>query len=95
VSIISALVLAFHLISANTLKSFFVNIFVALATLAASMYIGENWGGKNKIPGVTNYNDAVQSTKTVRGQLALLSLTWGATAVVELWAIMFGLVSKK
>jgi len=93
VSIISALVLAFHLISANTLKSFFVNIFVALATLAASMYIGENWGGKNKIPGVTNYNDAVQSTKT--GQLALLSLTWGATAVVELWAIMFGLVSKK
>jgi hypothetical protein len=73
----------------------FVNIFVAMATMAASMYIGDHWDGKGKVPAMTNYNDAVLSTQTVRGQLALLSISWGATGLLELWNIIFGVVGGK
>lgn len=54
------------------------------------MYIGDHWDHKSKVPTMSNYNSAISSTQTTRGQLALLSIAWGGTAVVELFKIVVG-----
>ncbi|KAF2668347.1 hypothetical protein BT63DRAFT_425669 [Microthyrium microscopicum] len=88
-SLLFASALALHLVSSG-FKSLSTNVFGALMTAAASVYIGGHWDAKGNIPLVTSYNDALRSTQTIRGQLALVGVVWALSSVVELYSLLFG-----
>ena len=83
----SALVLAFHLIGPGS-KSLLLNVVAGLATAGASVHMGNFWDQKGKVPFVQGYNEAIESSKIIRGQLALLGLLWGVSSFSQLFGLL-------
>ena len=59
-----------------------------LATGGASVHMGNFYDQKGKVPLVDNYNEAIESSKVVRGQLALIGLLWGLSSFLQLLGVL-------
>jgi hypothetical protein len=66
-----------------------LNAIACVGTLVASGHMGKFWDEKGKIPFIGNYNDAVDSSQTIRGQLALLGLSWGITSFFAVFGLLW------
>ena len=63
---------------------------VGAITAFASVYMSDYWREKSKVPFMTGYNAAIDSTKVVREQLALVGVTWMVSSVLEIFRIIIG-----
>jgi len=86
-SSVTSILLALHIISSGP-KSLMLNVAAGLATAGASVHMGHFWDDKGKVPLIQDYNDAVDSSKTIRGQLALLGLLWGASSFFAIFNVL-------
>jgi hypothetical protein len=62
-----------------------LTLFIAITTAGSSVYMGDYWDRKGKVPLVSGYNEAVVSTKQMRGILALLGIFWGVSFLLEMF----------
>lgn len=66
-----------------------MNVACAVATAAASVYMGNYWDQKGTVPLVNKYNEAVDSTKEIRRQLALIGIVWMSSTLLEIYSVIF------
>jgi hypothetical protein len=83
----ASLLLGFHIITSGP-KSLILNVAAGLATAGASVHMGGFWDEKGKVPFMTDYNDAVDSSKVIRGHLALIGLLWGVSSFFSLFEVL-------
>jgi hypothetical protein len=62
-----------------------MNAVNAAVTAGASVYMGEFWDQKGKIPMIASYNEALESTRSIRNQLALLGIVWALSTFLSLF----------
>ena len=74
--------MSFGLISGG-FRTLFLDMIACGATAGASVYLGDFWDQKSKVPMVSSYSDAVESTKRMRGHLALLGILWGLSLFLD------------
>jgi hypothetical protein len=84
---ISAIALSLGFVSSG-FKGLAVNVAAGAASASASVYMGHFWDEKGKVPFVDGYNEAIESSKAIRGQLALLGLLWGVSSFFHLLSIL-------
>jgi hypothetical protein len=65
-------------------KGLALNVAAGLATAGASVHMGDFYDQKGKVPLINTYNEALESSKVVRGQLALIGLLWCTSSFVQL-----------
>jgi len=83
----TSIALLFGVISPGS-TSLLLTALTGLGCGAASVHMGQFWDQKAKIPLMTDFNDAINSSKAIRGQLALLGLLWGISLFFEILHIM-------
>jgi len=86
-STITSLVLALHVVPSGS-KNLALNVAAGLATAGASVYMGHFWDEKAKVPLMQDYNDAINSSKTIRGQLALIGMLWGVSSFFSVFDVL-------
>jgi hypothetical protein len=79
--------LLFGLVSPGS-KSMLFTALSGMSCAAATLYIGQFYENKSKIITMTDYNSAITSSKSIRGQLALLSLLWGVSLFFEILHVL-------
>ena len=83
----ASIVLALGFVGSGV-KGLVLNVAAGLATASGSVYMGHFWDQKGKVPFVDGYNEAVDSSKVIRGQLALLGLLWAVSSFFHLLNIL-------
>jgi hypothetical protein len=68
--------------------AFLLNVSAGLMTAAASVHMGKFWDDKTKVPLIDNYNEAIDSSKTSRQQLALVGGLWACTSFLAVFRLL-------
>jgi hypothetical protein len=84
----AAVVLAVGLVGSG-LAALLLNISAAAMTATASVHMGKFWDDKGKVPLMNNYNEAVDSSKTTRQQLALVGGLWACTSFLAIFGLIW------
>jgi hypothetical protein len=67
------------------LRAMLLSLVVCVLTAGASVYVGDFWDRKGKVPLINSYNAAIDSTRSMRGHLALLGILWSISFVLEVF----------
>jgi hypothetical protein len=84
-SLFSTIISVFSLLGliGGGLRGLVIPLFACIGSAGASVFIGDFWDDKTQIPLVQSYSEAVDSTKKLRGYLALLGILWGLSFILD------------
>ncbi|GAB7339697.1 hypothetical protein MBLNU457_6270t1 [Dothideomycetes sp. NU457] len=85
-SILASLLLSFILatVSFTKVTTVVLNLAMAGIAVAAHMHVKDFWHAKAKVPFVDGYNEGISRSQEIIKILALLSGSWGVTAILGL-----------